>query len=192
MRKGRALQDLAFTPEWERNPGGSWVQRSHLTSKRITLAAVWGTGYIEAKQKQKTSGDHGPSPRKRWWWPKPGWDSEQSLHAGCILKVESTGFTDGWDTEGMSLLLHSFNHSYIPRAQTEFTVWQVLCWVSNDSKASGTGTSLVVQWLILCASSAGDTSSIPGWGTKVLSSHGVQPKKKTLKHEHHYLLPLRN
>lgn len=114
MRKCRALHDLAFTPEWERNPGGSWVQWFHLTSKRITLATVWGRGYVEAKQKQETSqgatvlvqvrGDGGLN---------------QSLHAGYILKIQPKGFADGWETEGVSLLLHSFNHSYIPEAQIE-------------------------------------------------------------------------
>ena len=29
------------------------------------------------------------------------------------------------------------------------------------------GTPLVLQWLILCASTAGDTCSIPGRGTKI-------------------------
>lgn len=53
--KRQGLADSAFTPEWERNPGGSWVQWSHLTSKGITLAAVWGRGYVEAKQKQEAS-----------------------------------------------------------------------------------------------------------------------------------------
>ena len=29
------------------------------------------------------------------------------------------------------------------------------------------GTSLVVQWLRLCAASAGGTGSVTGWGTKI-------------------------
>ena len=29
-------------------------------------------------------------------------------------------------------------------------------------------TSLAVQWLKLCVSTAGGTSSIPGWGAKIL------------------------
>ena len=29
------------------------------------------------------------------------------------------------------------------------------------------GTSLAVQWLRLCASTAGGVGSIPGWGTKI-------------------------
>ena len=32
------------------------------------------------------------------------------------------------------------------------------------------GTSLVVQWLRLCASNVGDTGSIPGQGTKISSA----------------------
>ena len=29
------------------------------------------------------------------------------------------------------------------------------------------GNSLVVHWLVLCASTAGGTGSIPGWETKI-------------------------
>ena len=41
------------------------------------------------------------------------------------------------------------------------------------------GTSLVVQWLGLCTSNAGEAGSIPGRGTKVLyaSQHGQKIKK---------------
>ena len=41
------------------------------------------------------------------------------------------------------------------------------------------GTSLVVQWLGLRASTAGGTGLIPGQGTKIL--HAAWPKKKILK-----------
>ena len=34
----------------------------------------------------------------------------------------------------------------------------------------------VVQWLELCASNAGGTDSIPGWGTKIL--HGAECGQK--------------
>ena len=34
------------------------------------------------------------------------------------------------------------------------------------------GTSLAVQWLGLCASTAGGMGSIPGWGTKI--PHAMQ------------------
>ena len=34
----------------------------------------------------------------------------------------------------------------------------------------------VVQWLELCASNAGGTDSVPGWGTKIL--HGAQCGQK--------------
>ena len=44
----------------------------------------------------------------------------------------------------------------------------------------GIGSSLVVQWLRLQASTAGGMGSIPGWGTKIL--HAMQyarpPKKR--------------
>ena len=41
------------------------------------------------------------------------------------------------------------------------------------------GTSLVVQWLILCFSNAGGTGSIPGWGTKI--PHAMQHSQKKKK-----------
>ena len=41
------------------------------------------------------------------------------------------------------------------------------------------GTSLVVQGLRLCASTARGVSSIHGWGTKI--PHAARPKKKKKK-----------
>ena len=43
-----------------------------------------------------------------------------------------------------------------------------------------TGTSLVVQWLGLCASTTGGTGLIPGWGTRILHAtwRGQKKKKK--------------
>ena len=41
------------------------------------------------------------------------------------------------------------------------------------------GTSLEVQWLGLRASTAVDTGSIPGWGTKTLQAVWRSQKKKT-------------
>ena len=46
--------------------------------------------------------------------------------------------------------------------------WALILLVKNMSM----GTSLVVQWLRLHASTAGDTGSIPGGGTKIL--HAAQ------------------
>ena len=43
------------------------------------------------------------------------------------------------------------------------------------------GTSLVVQWLRLHASTAGGTGSIPGGGTKI--PHATQPKKEKEEEE---------
>ena len=42
------------------------------------------------------------------------------------------------------------------------------------------GTSLVVQWLRLCASNSGDTGWIPNLGTKILHAAGYAspPRKK--------------
>ena len=39
--------------------------------------------------------------------------------------------------------------------------------ISLPIKARILGTSLVVQWLRLCTSNAGDAALIPGWGTKI-------------------------
>ena len=40
------------------------------------------------------------------------------------------------------------------------------------------GTSLVVQWLRLCTSTAGGAGSTPGWGTKILMLCGAAKKLK--------------
>ena len=40
-------------------------------------------------------------------------------------------------------------------------------------------TSLVVQWLKLCTSTAGGTGSIPGWGSSACLA--VQPKQQQQK-----------
>ena len=45
------------------------------------------------------------------------------------------------------------------------------------------GTSLVVQWLILHASTAGGTGWIPGWGTKIPQATWRGQKKKKVTHE---------
>ena len=55
-------------------------------------------------------------------------------------------------------------------------------------KGSDPGTSLVVQWLRLCAPTAGGTISIPGQGTKI--PHSMWQKRglrsiKILGSEHH-------
>ena len=41
-----------------------------------------------------------------------------------------------------------------------------------------TGNSLAVQWLGLQASTAGDTGSIPGQGTRIPQAHGTAKRKK--------------
>ena len=46
----------------------------------------------------------------------------------------------------------------------------------NTKNWPNMGTSLAVQWLRLCTSTAGDTDSISGQGTKILSA--VAPSKK--------------
>ena len=42
-------------------------------------------------------------------------------------------------------------------------------------------TSLVVLWLRLCASIAGNTGSIPGWGTKILHVKWHTQKIKNIR-----------
>ena len=39
-------------------------------------------------------------------------------------------------------------------------------------------TSLTIQWLGLCNSTAGGMGSIPGWGTKILSDAAKRKKNK--------------
>ena len=39
----------------------------------------------------------------------------------------------------------------------------------------------MVRWLTLCPSNAGGPGSNPGWGTKILTCHMVQPKKLNSK-----------
>ena len=56
-------------------------------------------------------------------------------------------------------------------------------WKNPVPKDHILGTSLVVQWLRLCTSTAGGTGSIPGWGSS--SCFEVQPKKKkNIKRSH--------
>ena len=45
-------------------------------------------------------------------------------------------------------------------------------------RRNNSGTSLVVQWLELCTSTAGGTGLIPGWGTKIPHSTWCSQKKK--------------
>ena len=55
------------------------------------------------------------------------------------------------------------------------------CWLLAI-KINKLGNFLVIQRLGLCASSAGGTGSIPGWGTKILQTvQGRQKKKKLIK-----------
>ena len=65
-----------------------------------------------------------------------------------------------------------------------FPFW-LCCYISHpllvffclDSKNPTAGTSLVVQWLRLCASTAGGVGSIPGRGTKTPHDAGSGQKK---------------
>ena len=49
-------------------------------------------------------------------------------------------------------------------------------WEGNYQKGGAPGSSLAVQWLRLCTSSAGGEGSIPGYGTKI--PHAVQHSQK--------------
>ena len=53
------------------------------------------------------------------------------------------------------------------------------------------GTSLVVQWLRLCASSAGSMGSIPGQGTKIPHAMWRGKKKEKGKKKTSVVLPTR-
>ena len=50
----------------------------------------------------------------------------------------------------------------------------------SQSKEEHLGTSLVVQWIRLCAPNAGDTGSIPDWWTKILQATRHSQKKKKI------------
>ena len=50
----------------------------------------------------------------------------------------------------------------------------------GEAKQFTKGTSLEVQWLRLCASIAGGTVSIPGWGTEIPHAVWCGPKKQNL------------
>ena len=56
-------------------------------------------------------------------------------------------------------------HGHFPYSQTH--LYPPLSLFSVFLNTSQPGTSLVVQWLGLCASTARDMGSIPGWGTKI-------------------------
>ena len=49
------------------------------------------------------------------------------------------------------------------------------------TQAEFIGSSLVVQWLRPCTSTARSSGSIPGWWTKILNSHVAQLPKKVNK-----------
>ena len=53
-------------------------------------------------------------------------------------------------------------------------------------KITGGGTSLAVQWLGLCAPTAGGMGSIPGWGTKIPHAAWCGKKKKKKKKKNHW------
>ena len=47
------------------------------------------------------------------------------------------------------------------------------------------GTSLAIQWLRLCASTAGGMGSVPGWGASIL--HAMQGKAKRIHTDHSFV-----
>ena len=74
-------------------------------------------------------------------------------------------------------------YSYINNMRTDLRV-----------KRRPSGNSLAVQWVRLCASTAGAGGSIPGWGTMI--THAAQcsqkKKKKRRERERWPLIPLFN
>ena len=58
-----------------------------------------------------------------------------------------------------------------------------LCLADNGirHRSERSGTSLAVQWLRLCTSSAGGAGSIPGQGTRILHAAWYGQKRKTEK-----------
>ena len=53
--------------------------------------------------------------------------------------------------------------------------------VVRAMKNKGWGTSLAVQWLRFHTPNAGDTGSIPGWGTKIMNIMQCGQKKKKVR-----------
>ena len=60
-------------------------------------------------------------------------------------------------------------------------VWACAQRHSDNKKVHSTGTSLLVQWLRLCASTAGGTGSIPEWGTKIPHATQCSQKKREVR-----------
>ena len=58
---------------------------------------------------------------------------------------------------------------------------QVIQMLYDPYKNQLVGTSLVVQWLRLCAPNAGGMGLVPGWGTKILHATQLGQKKKKAK-----------
>ena len=58
---------------------------------------------------------------------------------------------------------------------------------SSPLKSPDTGTSLTVQWLGLCSSTAGDMGLIPGLGTKIPHTMRCSQKKKKNPRTHTHL-----
>ena len=54
---------------------------------------------------------------------------------------------------------------------------------SQLSQLSASGTSLVVQWLILCTSTIGGVGSIPGWEIPICLRKTNKQTKKPLKNQ---------
>ena len=48
-----------------------------------------------------------------------------------------------------------------------FVAKEKRCSSTNSDLDASIGTSLAVQWLRLCTSTAGGSGSIPGWGTRI-------------------------
>ena len=84
-------------------------------------------------------------------------DLAAAVAAGAGQGTGQTG-TGVW-----ALLLEILFPYYFDFQPCKYICYQKLKW-----KICNEGTSLVVQWLRLCASTARGVSSIPGWGDKTL------------------------
>ena len=103
----------------------------------------------------------------------------------------SSSVTDTFTLSGMSPFMISFHpHSTLWGLAGLFILLSYLrnlgicegkCLVHGHIETVTTGTSLVLQWLKLCASTAGRVGLIPGWVTN--SPYALGPQKKKRKKE---------
>ena len=87
----------------------------------------------------------------------------------------------GWTTICAISLPLSAGNTYLQDIYGEEICDLNTCVLDLRAWKAKTVTSLVVQWLGLCISTAGGMGVIPGWGTKILTCHVLWPKNRKKK-----------